>query len=117
MIEITAPLLMNIATLLFFISSFPQMVTSYRRRKKGLRDFNIKTWIICWIGCVTMGVVGYLIGAWLTVIIESWHTFYHAGTLYWIFKYRKRKHKSKKKQKKQTKKKSKNKSDEWIRLP
>ena len=81
---------MNIATILFFVSSFPQMLKSYKRRKSGLKDFNLLSWIIGWAGCIFMAVVGYLIGAWLTVGIEFWHTIYHAGTFYWILKYRKK---------------------------
>ena len=85
-------ILMNLATILFLLSSFPQMVKSYRRRKIGLKDFNILSWIICCGGVTVMAVVGFLIGAWITVIIETWHIFYHVATLWWIMKYRREKY-------------------------
>jgi len=84
-----ASLLMNVATFLFFIASFPQLRRTYKNRK-NLKDLSLANFFISWVACLIMGIVGYLIGAWITVVIEFWHVFYNGATLYWLLKYRKK---------------------------
>lgn len=82
--------IMNIATVCFFLASFPQMLKSYKRRKTALQDFSLPSWMICTTGVILMGIVGFKVGAWVTVVIEAWHVFYHIATIYWIVRYRRR---------------------------
>jgi len=84
-----ASLLMNIATILFFLASFPQLRRTYQNRK-NLKDLSLLNFLLAWTGCTLMGVVGFLIQAWITVAIEFWHVFYNGATLYWLIKYRKK---------------------------
>ena len=97
------PLLMNIATICFLLASFPQMLKSFKRRKTSLKDFSLLSWMIGMVGITLMGTIGFLVGAWITVIIEVWHVFYHSATIYWMIKYRRTKRKKKKKKSKKKK--------------
>jgi len=87
---IPAEILLNLATALFFSSSFPQMIRSFRRRKQGLGDFSIYSWLTCLAGTIVMALAGLGVGAWATVIIETLQGIYVAITLYWMLKYRRK---------------------------
>ncbi len=82
-------LLMNIATFLFFLASFPQLKRTYQNRK-NLKDLSLLNFLLAWAGCTLIGIVGLMIQAWVTVVIEFWHVIYNGATLYWLLKYRKK---------------------------
>ena len=81
-------ILMDVATILFFVASFPQIRTVYRRRKKGLNDLNMKCYFMWTFGVIFVAIYAMFIGIWVTAIIQSWMFTNNISTIYWIYKYR-----------------------------
>lgn len=79
-------ILLDVGNIIFFIASFPQLITAYKNRKnlKALSKWMLIGYTFataCFAG------VGYLANAPLTLVFNIFNTFLFLAQIYWKWKY------------------------------
>lgn len=81
-------ILLDVGNVVFFLATFPQLISTYRNRKKGLKAVSSKTFLGFLIATLFFISVGALTGGYLTVLLGIINEITFGLQLYWKWKYR-----------------------------